>query len=132
EICASYDLWSDDQNEQLKDAEEKWPRQTAQAGLLADGESPLTSHLADNLRTLALAACTTVLLSCISMPLAMGIGLLIAVGRLYGPWPLAKLLGGYVEFLRGTPLLLQLFVIYFVFPEAGLHLNPFWSGVMGL
>ena len=39
----------------------------------------------------------------------------------------------YVEFLRGTPLLLQLFVIYYVLPQyLGITLPEFWAGVLAL
>ena len=75
---------------------------------------------------------TTVVLAALSMPLAILIGLLVAVGRLYGPrwldWPLAA----YVELLRGTPILLQLFVIYYLLPYVGISLPAFWAGVLGL
>src|SRR5262249_19534652 len=43
-------------------------------------------------------------------------------------WPLAA----YVELLRGTPLLLQLFVIYYLLPNLGIYLSAFWAGVLGL
>ena len=59
------------------------------------------------------AAGVTVVLACLAMPLAMLIGLLVAVGRLYGPRWLDWLLTVYVELLRGTPVLMQLFVIYY-------------------
>jgi polar amino acid transport system substrate-binding protein len=82
--------------------------------------------------TLTRAAGTTVVLAVLSMPLAILIGLLVAVGRLYGPrwldWPLAV----YVELLRGTPILLQLFVIYYLLPYIGISLPAFWAGVLGL
>ena len=54
------------------------------------------------------------------------------MGRLYGPRWLTWLLVSYVEFLRGTPLLLQLFVIFFMLPEIHIHLPAFWAGVLGL
>ena len=38
----------------------------------------------------------------------------------------------YIQFIRGTPLLLQLFFIYYVLPYAGIVLTPFVSGAMGL
>jgi polar amino acid transport system substrate-binding protein len=61
------------------------------------------------------AAVLTVVLSVTAMPLAIAIGLFVALGRLYGP-PLLKLvLAGYVEVLRGTPLMLQLFVLFYLF-----------------
>jgi polar amino acid transport system substrate-binding protein len=53
------------------------------------------------------AAGVTVLLACVSMPLAMLLGLAVALVRLFGPLPLRWLAIGYIELLRGTPLLLQ-------------------------
>ena len=59
----------------------------------------------------------TVLVSVIAMPLAIVAGLLIALGRLYGPAIVRVPLAAYVEILRGTPLMLQLFVLFFVLPS---------------
>jgi polar amino acid transport system substrate-binding protein len=59
------------------------------------------------------AAAITIVLSCLSMGLAVVVGALIASGRVYGAAPLRMALTGYVEVIRGTPLLLQLFVLYF-------------------
>ena len=59
------------------------------------------------------AAVITLILSCAAMALAVVIGSLIATGRVYGPRPLQAVLTAYVEVIRGTPLLLQLFVLYF-------------------
>lgn len=78
------------------------------------------------------AAGITLLLAVISMPIAIAIGLLIAIGRLYGPAPLRWLLVGYVELLRGTPLMLQLFVIFFLLPEIGISIPPFYAAIIGL
>ncbi len=65
------------------------------------------------LPSLARAAGVTLLLSILSMTLAVLVGLALASGRLYGPMPLRILTTGYIELIRGTPLLLQLFVIYY-------------------
>jgi polar amino acid transport system substrate-binding protein len=73
------------------------------------------------------AAFVTMTLSMSSMPLAMAIGLLVAIGRLYGPRPLAMILAGYVELLRGTPLMLQLYVLFYL-----LKLPPWVAGIAGL
>ena len=62
----------------------------------------------------------TVVLSVLSFPLAIAMGLLVAIGRLYGPRWVKAPLGAYVEFLRGTPLMLQLYFIFFFLPEAGI------------
>ena len=59
------------------------------------------------------AAAITLGLSCLSMALAVGVGVVVASGRVYGATPLRLLLTGWVEAIRGTPLLLQLFVIYY-------------------
>ncbi len=74
----------------------------------------------------------TVILSFLSFPLAIALGLLIAIGRLYGrPW-LRGPLTAYVEFLRGTPLMLQLYFIFFFLPEIGVQIPAFWTGILGL
>ncbi|APW62424.1 ABC transporter substrate-binding protein/permease [Paludisphaera borealis] len=73
------------------------------------------------------AAVVTLGLSFGSMPLAMALGLAIALGRLYGPKSLRALLGGYVELIRGTPLMLQLFVLFYL-----LRLPPWVAGIGGL
>ena len=79
------------------------------------------------------AAGVTVLLSVLSMPIAIVIGLLVALGRLYGPTALRPLLVIYVEVLRGTPLILQLYVIYFLLPKLlHLPLNPIAAAIAGL
>ena len=78
------------------------------------------------------AALTTVVLSVTSMPLAMLIGLGVAVGRVYGPRPLAVPLGWYVELVRGTPLLIQLYALFYLLPEWGITLSPWAAGVGGL
>jgi len=59
------------------------------------------------------AAVISIVLSCLSMALAVFVGVLVASGRLYGKRWLRVLLTVYVEVTRGTPVLLQLFVIYY-------------------
>jgi polar amino acid transport system substrate-binding protein len=74
----------------------------------------------------------TVILAVLSFPLAILIGLLNAVGRMYGPTWLRLPLTWYVEFLRGTPLMLQLYFIFFFLPEVGIKIPAFATGIMGL
>ena len=78
------------------------------------------------------AALITIVLSFTAMPLAMTLGLLVAIVRVYGPRTLAGLLGGYVELVRGTPLIIQLYVLFYVLPELGITLTPWAAGVAGL
>lgn len=79
------------------------------------------------------AAGMTLLLSVASMPIAIVIGLFVALGRLYGPVILRAPLAIYVEVLRGTPVILQLYVIYFLLPKL-LHVgfNPVLAAIAGL
>lgn len=88
--------------------------------------------LRNNWRILLEAAAMTVLLSVVSMPLAVLIGILVACGRMYGPWLIAKPLGLYVELLRGTPLMLQLYAIFFLLPKIGLALPALAAAIAGL
>lgn len=59
------------------------------------------------------AAGLTLALSCLAMLLAVLVGAAVAAGRVYGPAPLRWVLSAYVEVMRGTPVLLQLFVLYY-------------------
>ena len=96
------------------------------------GASPAQSFFARHGPTLLEAAGMTVLLSLVSFPLAIALGIGVALGRKYGPRWLAWPLGAYVEVLRGTPLMLQLFVIFYVLPNAGIRLGAFLAAVLGL
>jgi polar amino acid transport system substrate-binding protein len=82
--------------------------------------------------TLLRAAGLTVILSLLSFPLAVAGGLLIAVGRLYGPAWLRPLLVTYVEVLRGTPVMLQLYFVFFFLPELGINIPAFGTAILGL
>lgn len=124
-IYEKYGVWNDDQT-QLAAVAKNWPPPLA-------ATPARWTNFGRYARLLLLAAWTTIKLSFLSMPLAMLLGLLVAIGRLYGGWWLRWPLAGYVEIIRGTPLLLQLFVIYYVLPRfTGVDLPEFWAGVLGL
>jgi polar amino acid transport system substrate-binding protein len=77
------------------------------------------------------AAGITLALSCLAMALAVVVGMAIAVGRVYGAPIVRSALTFYVEVMRGTPVLLQLFVIYYGL--AGVILLPaFVAALIGL
>jgi polar amino acid transport system substrate-binding protein len=78
------------------------------------------------------ASLTTIILSCTAMPLAMALGLVVAIGRVYGPGLIARPLGAYVELIRGTPLIIQLYTLFYLLPELGITLTPWAAGVFGL
>jgi polar amino acid transport system substrate-binding protein len=65
------------------------------------------------------AAGMTVLLTVCSMALAMALGLVVSLCRMYAPPPLPWLALAYIELFRGIPLLLLLFFLYFGVPEVG-------------
>jgi polar amino acid transport system substrate-binding protein len=78
------------------------------------------------------SAGVTIVLSVLSFPLAILLGLMIAIGRLYGRPFLRMPLTAYVEFLRGTPVMLQLYFIFFFLPEIGVRVPAFWTAIFGL
>lgn len=73
----------------------------------------------------------TLLLSILAMALAIPLGLGLAVARLYGPRLLSRLAGAYVEFYRGTPVLLQLYVLYYGLAPI-VRLDAVTAAVIGL
>jgi polar amino acid transport system substrate-binding protein len=88
--------------------------------------------LRDTAPLLVKAAGMTILLACGSFPLAIVIGLAVAIGRLHGPSWLRPVLAAYVEVLRGTPLMLQLYALFFLLPKVGLALPALVAAIAGL
>ena len=77
-------------------------------------------------------AVLTIAVSLLAFSLAMVSGLAIGIARISRMAPLRVVSACYIQFIRGTPLLLQLFFIYYVLPYAGIVLSPFVSGAIGL
>ncbi len=77
-------------------------------------------------------ALTSIKVSMASMLLAIAFGLILALMRLYGNSVTSLTSQAIVELLRGTPLLIQLYLIFFGLPYLGIHLSPFWAAVIGL
>ncbi|HHQ4566851.1 TPA: amino acid ABC transporter permease [Aeromonas hydrophila] len=73
----------------------------------------------------------TVPLTLITFVLGIVLGLSVALARLYGPAPLVMLVRFYVWLIRGTPLLVQLFLIFYGLPSAGIVLDAFTAAVIG-
>jgi polar amino acid transport system substrate-binding protein len=84
------------------------------------------------LEVLGLGALVTVQLTLLGMALAVVLGLFLALARLYAPRPLPALAIGYIEVVRGTPLLVQLFLLYYGLGQAGVKLPAFVAGFLGL
>jgi polar amino acid transport system permease protein len=66
-----------------------------------------------------------------SIPLGLILGILIAVERVYGNKFISSFCTVYTLFFRGTPLLVQLFILYFGFPSMGIFFSPFAAAVIG-
>ncbi len=77
-------------------------------------------------------ALVTLELSLISMSLAVTLGLLVALSRLYAPAVGRGLASAYIESIRGTPLLIQLFLIFYGLPHVGIRFSPMLAAVLGL
>lgn len=78
------------------------------------------------------AAGVTVELTLLAIVFGLLIGLLAALARLSRHRALRWTAAGYIWLIRSTPLLVQLFIIYFGLPQFGFELSPFTSGVIGL
>lgn len=78
------------------------------------------------------ASIVTVQATFVAFGIAVTVGLLFALVRRSGPawarWPVSA----FIEFVRSTPLLVQLYFLYFVMPQFGVTLSPFVTGVLGL
>ncbi|MBX3020193.1 MAG: ABC transporter permease subunit [Bdellovibrionales bacterium] len=81
---------------------------------------------------LAKGAWMTLQISVLSMILAIVIGLITAVARLYGNRVVSFVAMAFVEVFRGTPLLIQLFLIFYGLPHLGIRFDPFMAAVIGL
>ena len=122
-IDRKYGVW-DERQARLKDYQPEVVSERKQISTLREWPKYLPLLLR--------GAAVTVELSVMGMALAVVAGLLIVVIRLYAPIPLNWLARAYVEVVRGTPLLIQLFLIYYGLPEIGIRLNPFLAGIVGL
>lgn len=77
-------------------------------------------------------AIMTLQVSLIGMALAIMLGFTLALMRVFGSWPLRWLATLYVEIIRGTPLLVQLLIIFYGLPNIGINLSPLVAGILGL
>ncbi|NRF71595.1 amino acid ABC transporter permease [Aquincola sp. S2] len=74
----------------------------------------------------------TVLLTALSAVVGMALGIACAWGRSWGPRWLQLIVGAYVEAIRNTPFIVQLFFIFFGLPSLGLRLTPELASVLAM
>jgi polar amino acid transport system substrate-binding protein len=77
-------------------------------------------------------ALVTLELSVVAMLLAVSVGLPVALLRLYAPGVVRSMSTVYVESIRGTPLLIQLFLIFYGLPHLGIRFSPTFAAILGL
>ena len=74
----------------------------------------------------------TVQVSVLAIVFGLVLGWLLGLAAVSGVPALSAVSWAYVQFIRGTPLLIQIFLIYFGLPAVGINLPAFWSGVIAL
>ena len=124
EIYQKWDLWNEKQEKLFTDGREA----KGYVGLDKSRQSPLYTFFP----TLLKGAGITLCISMVSMALAVTLGLVLAIIRLYGRAPLSSIATGYIEIYRGTPLLIQLYILYYGLPNIGISLNPLTAAFLGL
>jgi polar amino acid transport system substrate-binding protein len=104
------------------------PPDAGQTFRTESADAPLRSFLP----SLFHGAAVTVVLSVVSMALAVVLGILLMMMKREGPPPARFAATAYIEIYRGTPLLIQLFILYYGLPNMGITLSPFAAAIIGL
>ena len=126
-VFQSWNVWDAQQAEyQQRVLRDSLPRAATRTS-----ERAVDTSIATYLPALLRAAAITLVLSVLAMALAIAIGVGLAAGRVYGSRPLRIVLTAYVEIIRGTPVLLQLFVLYYGLSDV-VRLPAFAAAVIGL
>ena len=127
ELRAIYEKWGlwNEAQERLRDRLEAGAR-------AVDLEESRKAPLVTFLPTLLKGAGITVGISVVSMVIAVTLGLFLTLVRLYGTRWMAAFATAYIEFYRGTPLLVQLYILYYGLPNIGITLSPLAAAFIGL
>ncbi|MFS0723038.1 amino acid ABC transporter permease [Paenibacillus sp. 1P07SE] len=90
------------------------------------------SFLNEHWPTFAKAALTTLQLSAVGVVLGTLFGVMFALMRISTVGLLRFLAGAYIELIRGTPMIVQILIIYYGLTTFGINLPPFTAGVVAL
>jgi polar amino acid transport system permease protein len=90
------------------------------------------SAIAPYLHMLLTGAKVTIQASLLSVIFGALLGIFVGALRVVPVTPIRSIAATYIYIIRGTPLLIQLFLIYFGLPSLGLNLNAFTAGIIGL
>ncbi|KAB2706388.1 MULTISPECIES: amino acid ABC transporter permease [Brucella] len=85
-----------------------------------------------SLDKLLVGAWQTIELSCAAMVLGLIVSIVCALGKTSGPKPARLIIDAYIEIIRNTPFLVQIFFIFFGLPSAGLRLSPNSAALLAL
>ncbi|MBI4677628.1 MAG: ABC transporter permease subunit [Elusimicrobia bacterium] len=123
-IYLKWGLWDADQERRLRRYSPVEPPKEGNVSTLREWRTFLPLLLE--------GAVVTVEISFLSMALAIALGLALALAKLFGVTPVRWASTAYIEVFRGTPLLIQLYMIYYGLPNLGIRLSSFEAAVMGL
>src|SRR5262245_44893639 len=97
-----------------------------------DYAAQVTVFLLGQMPKLLAGFAVTLAVAITAIPLALALGVLLLAPRLSGRRLLSGVVQAYIEVMRGTPLLLQIYLIYFGLPLIGLFPSEFTCGVVGI
>lgn len=117
---------------ELKKIFDRWEIGSGQGSPAIDLEKSRNASLFTFLPSLLKGAGITVLISTAAMALAIMLGLLLVTMRIYGSAPFNVMATAYIEIYRGTPLLIQLYILYYGLPNIGITLDPMTAAILGL
>jgi polar amino acid transport system substrate-binding protein len=123
-IYEKWDLWNEAQEKLFRLAEGSKDYVT----LEETKKAPIYTFFPNLLK----GAGITILISFSSMALAIVLGLILTILRLYSRPPLSTAAIAYIEIYRGTPLLIQLYILYYGLPNIGISLSPILAAFIGL
>ena len=124
-ILRKWNLWNDAQKELQASSSSKTEEATYDI-------TSTSFNWGEALKRLARAAAVTVLLAFGAMLLAVSLGLILSVGQTSGPGIVQSFCTVYIEFFRGTPVLVQLLFLYFGLPRLGLTMPGWLTAIIGL
>ncbi len=120
-----------DQDGQLDAILQRWGITSAAGTSISASTTPSLPQLSRQTELFFRAAGVTLVLSVLAMGLAMALGSVLSLARQYGGKLLAALAQMYVELFRGTPILLQLYVLYYGLAPL-IAMDAFTTAVVGL
>ena len=123
-IYEKWDIWNESQDKLFRDVKDP----SGYVGLEESKRAPVYTFFPMLLKGAGITICICVT----SMSLAITFGLVLTLARLYSGRTVSTLATSYIEIYRGTPLLIQLYILYYGLPNIGISLTPLMAAFMGL